>query len=209
MFIQGVKLMLQSYSDIEIVDFALDGNEGLEKYEKYLPDIVLMDVNLPKLNGYEATIKIKAKYPNVKVIALTMLNDKTSVMKMLEAGVKGYLFKNANDIDLINAIKIVNQGEYFVVEDLKDVLDDFFEREKDRSNGYINFKKHELSIREVEILKWIMKGFTNQQIAETMILSPHTIDTHRKNMLAKLKLNNTAALIKYAMENKVFLALDD
>lgn len=138
-----------------------------------------------------------------------MLNDKASVLKMLEAGVKGYLFKNTDETELIEAIKTVNLDEYYLHPNLQDILETYLHNEKDRAKGYLHYKKNILSSREIEILKYIMNGYTNQEIAEKIILSTHTIDTHRKNMLAKLNLKNTASLIKYAMENKAFLGINE
>lgn len=208
MFLQGLNLILNAYKDISIIGMANDGLEVQQMISKHPPDILIMDVNMPKMNGYETALILRKKNPDIKIIALTMLNDRTSTLKMFEAGVKAYLFKNTDELELIHAIQKVNNGEYYINSGSEDLLEEFIRNEKDRKMGYIQYKKHELSIREIEILKYIMSGFSNQEIADQMILSPFTIDTHRKNMLSKLKLKKTASLIKYAMENKSFLGIE-
>ena len=208
MFLQGLNLILNAYKDISIIGMANDGLEVQQMISKHPPDILIMDVNMPKMNGYETALILRKKNPDIKIIALTMLNDRTSTLKMFEAGVKAYLFKNTDELELIHAIQKVNNGEYYINSGSEDLLEEFIRNEKDRKMCYIQYKKHELSIREIEILKYIMSGFSNQEIADQMILSPFTIDTHRKNMLSKLKLKKTASLIKYAMENKSFLGIE-
>ncbi len=208
MFVHGLTLLLQSNSTFQIVGTANNGLEVKDLLEKNEIDIVIMDINMPKLNGYETTLLITKLFPAVSIIALSMLNDQTSILKMLEAGVKGYLFKNTDEQELIKAIETVYAGGYYVNDDAYEVYQLFIKNEKNREKGIITYKKHALSVREIDVLKHILEGFTNQEIAEKIFLSQHTIDTHRKNMLTKLGLKNTASLIRYAMENKAFLNIE-
>lgn len=205
MFINGLKMILQSKH--EVLQTVNDGLELLEVLKSQVPDLVLMDINMPKLNGYEAMLVIHKLYPDLKVIAVSMLADTTSVAKMLEAGVDGYLYKNADEAELFTAIDTVLQHDYYVTEEMKSVLHAFQRKLKDIEKGYEKQHKPLLSHREIEILKLIMEGMTNAEIADEIHLSVRTVDTHRKNILAKLDLKNTAALVKYAMEKGAFLGL--
>ena len=153
MFLQGLNLILNAYKDISIIGMANDGLEVQQMISKHPPDILIMDVNMPKMNGYETALILRKKNPDIKIIALTMLNDRTSTLKMFEAGVKAYLFKNTDELELIHAIQKVNNGEYYINSGSEDLLEEFIRNEKDRKMGYIQYKKHELSIREIEILK--------------------------------------------------------
>lgn len=208
MFIHGLKMILAGHADFEVTGAAANGQEVLAALRQTPADVVLMDVNMPVLSGYEAMLLVAKEFPKVRVLALSMLADTASVMKMLEAGAYGYLFKNADEAELCEAVRTLAQDAYFVTADMEPVLQEFLKREKDKQRGYISYDVHPLSNREIEILKHITEGLTNQEIADKLFLSNRTVDTHRKNILAKLALKNTAALVKYAMEKKAFLGLE-
>lgn len=209
MFIHGLKMILGSHKDFEVAGTASNGIEVLETLRHTPADVVIMDINMPVLSGYEAMLLVAKEFPKVRVLALSMLADKASVMKMLEAGAYGYLYKNADEQELTEAIRTVVQDAYFVTAEMQPVLEEFLKRQKDKQRGYLSYDVHPLSTREIEILKHIIEGLTNQEIADKLFLSNRTVDTHRKNILAKLDLKNTAALVKYAMEKKAFLGLGE
>lgn len=201
--INGLKLIFAVRDDFKIISVANNGQEVIDLVKSECPDVILLDINMPVLNGYQTLEILKSDYPEIKVIILSMLNDKRNVLNMLEAGAKGYLFKDTDDKQLFNAIEMIQQGGYYVSEDLQSILDEFLANSKcaDKKN------KQLLSSRELEIVSLIVDGNTNAEIANLLFLSTRTVDTHRKNIFHKLNLNNTALLVKYALENKAFLGL--
>jgi DNA-binding NarL/FixJ family response regulator len=201
--INGLKLILGVRSDFKVIAVANNGAEVIALVKNERPDIILLDINMPILNGYQTLEIIKSNYPEIKVIVLSMLNDKRNVLNMLEAGAKGYLFKDTDDKNLFKAIDYVYQGDYYVSNGLEKILEEFLCSHKypDKKNKQI------LSSRELEIVSLIIDGNTNAEIADLLFLSTRTVDTHRKNIFYKLNLNNTALLVKYALENKAFLGL--
>ncbi|GAA4210028.1 response regulator transcription factor [Pedobacter jeongneungensis] len=201
--INGLKLILAVRSDFKVIAVANNGAEVIDLVKNERPDVVLLDINMPVLNGYQTLGILKSEYPDIKVIILSMLNDKRNVLNMLEAGAKGYLFKDTDDKHLFKAIDCIYNGEYYVSESLRNILEEFL-----LSNKYQDKKnKHLLSSRELEIVSLIIDGNTNAEIADLLFLSTRTVDTHRKNIFYKLSLNNTASLVKYALENKAYLGL--
>jgi DNA-binding NarL/FixJ family response regulator len=201
--INGLKLILAVRSDFNVIAVANNGAEVIDLIKIDCPDVILLDINMPVLNGYQTLDILKSDYAHIKVIILSMLNDKRNVLNMLEAGAKGYLFKDTDDKHLFKAVDCVYHGEYYVSENLQHILEEFLQTNKysDKKN------KHQLSSRELEIVSLIIDGNTNAEIADLLFLSTRTVDTHRKNIFYKLSLNNTASLVKYALENKAFLGL--
>jgi DNA-binding NarL/FixJ family response regulator len=209
LFLDGLQLMLGSNKNIEIKGVAHHGKEALAFLEKNSNiDLILMDINMPVMNGYETCIELAVRYPQIKVIALSMYIEHTNIKKMLEAGVHGYVYKNADAETLHKAIDSVMQDDYYVEAEAQHILKDYLNKKKDESKGYFKFEKFELTNREKEIVQLIIEGLTNNEIATNLFISNRTVDTHRKNVLSKLGLKNTATLVKYAMENKVYLGMD-
>jgi len=201
--INGLKLILAVRKDFKVIAVANNGVEVIDLVKNERPDVILLDINMPVLNGYQTLKIIESDYPEIKVIILSMLNDKRNVLNMLEAGAKGFLFKDTDDKNLFKAIDYVYQGAYYVSDGLEEILEEFL-----CYNKYPGKKnKHILSSRELEIVSLIVEGNTNAEIADLLFLSTRTVDTHRKNIFYKLNLNNTALLVKYALENKAFLGL--
>jgi len=196
LFINGLQLLLQNENWIEIADIANDGKELLEILHKNSPDLVLLDLNMPIMNGLEAGRFIKQKFPGIKLIILSTYNEEHLVEKAKNIGINGYLLKNCNREELLLAINLVMNNQlafpYFEPKENNafDHDDDFLKR--------FNFTK-----RETEILREIKTGLTNQQIADKLFLSIYTIETHRKNIMHKLQLNTPAALMKFIMENNL------
>jgi len=202
LFISGLKLILKEEVGLEITDFALNGKEAIEKAKKENFDIILMDINMPMIDGIEATREIKKASSKTKILIVSMLSDFDTVTKVLKAGADGFLIKNADASEFVKAFHALQNNEIY----LSAVLSDLFNKDKYgkiNKKEYIQFTENIVTPREKSILKMIAEGHTNLVIAETLFLSVKTVDTHRNNMLAKLGLPNTAALVKFAVENKL------
>jgi len=205
MMINGLKLILAVRTDFNVIATANNGLEAIELIRRDKPDVILLDINMPLLNGYQTLQVIKSDFPEVKVIVLSMAADRKSVLSMLETGANAYLFKNTDDKTLFKAIDEVMSSKYYVSNEIQDILEEFLAGNRTPAK---KTAQKLLSSREIEIVKLITDGNTNGEIADILFLSVRTVDTHRKNILYKLKLNNTASLVKYAIENKIFLGLD-
>jgi DNA-binding NarL/FixJ family response regulator len=194
LFLDGLKGMLEAIPGIEITATAGDGEEVLRKLKSYYIDILLLDISMPKMNGIETAREIHQKYPGTKIIVLSMHNEKAFIQKMYQNNVYGYLLKTNSKEELLNAIRIVYRGEkYFSPELTLTLLENNMDKKANR------IIKEQLSKREKEILILIANGQNNPGIAEELHLSIHTVNTHRKNILLKLGVNNTAGLVNYAM----------
>jgi len=201
MFINGLKMLLASENRYEVVAVAANGKEVLSALEETAADVILMDVNMPLLNGYQTTFQVREQYPEVKIIILSMLADERSVTKLLEAGAQGYLFKNADEEELFEALETVWKGQIYITREIRDKVC------LSRKNTSAGDEVIQLSSREMDIARLIMEGYTNTEISDRLFISVRTAETHRKNILAKLNLKNTASLVKYLMDNKPFLGL--
>lgn len=196
-FRDGIKALLGEAKDITLVAEAGDGNEAIKQLKKHNVDVVLMDINMPECNGVEATKQIKSKFPNVKVLVLTMYEDDHHVVDMLDAGASGYVMKNISRAELINAIHSVANGESYLSKEASDKLVAHIIKSRKESNK----KKEEVPLteREIEILKLIASELGPREIAQKLFISQRTVDTHRRNLMEKLRLKNTAGLVKYAI----------
>ncbi|WP_367913265.1 response regulator [Leadbetterella sp. DM7] len=201
MFINGLRLLLSAMPGFEVNGVASDGQQALEHLARHKTDIILMDVNMPVLNGYQTTFQVREQHPGVKIIVLSMLADEHSVTKMLEAGAHGYLFKNADEEELLEALETVLEGKIYITREIRDKIC------LSKRNAPANEEITRLSSREMDIARLIMEGYTNTEISDKLFISVRTAETHRKNILAKFNLKNTASLVKYLMDNKPFLGL--
>ncbi|HEY53081.1 MAG TPA: response regulator transcription factor [Caldilineae bacterium] len=193
----GLRMLFLAEPDMEIVGEASSGAEALRAVEELSPDVVIMDVSMPGMTGIEATRRIKAAYPEVAVLALTMYEDEQYFFQMLEAGASGYVPKRAAADDLVSAIRVVRQGNVFLYPSMAKLLvSDFLQREE----GPEAADKTPLTPREREVLTYIAEGYTNREIAEALVISVKTVDRHRENIMNKLDLHNRVALVKYAIE---------
>lgn len=201
----GVKLLLQSQPDLEVVGEAEEGRQAVEMVSELRPDVVLMDVAMPGMNGLEATQRIKESFPRVQVLALTMHEDERYFFQILQHGASGYVVKGASPADLLAAIRAVSQGQAYLHPSVaKQLLDDYLKRvesgeEQDSYDG--------LSEREREVLRLIAEGRTSRAIADELVLSVNTVERHRANIMGKLSLHSRAELIKYAIR-KGLIAFD-
>ena len=199
----GILSLLQDEPDICVISQAENGKDALEKIPIVLPHLILIDISMPVMNGIECTREITKKYPEIKVLALTMLNELEHIKNMLSAGAGGYLLKNSGKEELVTAIKTVVAGENYFSTEVKDMI--MMEMVKKKSNpGKIIGEKVPLTSRELDILELILQEFTNQEIAIKLFISVRTVDAHRRNLLEKTGARNTAGLVKYAIENHLF-----
>ncbi len=193
-FIDGMRAMLKEINGLEVIADAENGNQLIEQAALHKPDIILTDIQMPHKDGIEATKEIHKLYPEIKIIALTMLNESMFIKKMLEAGASGYVLKTIDKEELINVVRKVAGGEkHFSAEVTAQLMNNFSQK------GPLDV----LTKREKEILSLIAQGLTDKEIAEKVFLSPLTATTHRKNILSKLGLKNKVELTRFALENKL------
>jgi DNA-binding NarL/FixJ family response regulator len=201
LFINGLKLILQERMQFETIDHAQNGKEAIDKCRQHF-DIVLMDINMPIIDGIEATREIKRHHPDTKILIVSMLNNLDAVINVMKAGADGFLVKNADPSEFIKAFHAIKNDEIYL-SDYFSKLIDIDKSGKIMRKDYITFSESIITPREKSVLRMICDGFTNPEIAQTLFLSVETVNTHRKKMLIKLDLPNTAALVKFAIENKL------
>lgn len=195
--IDGIKLMIDEEEDMTVVAEAHNGKEAVDILANKEIDIILMDLNMPVMNGLEATKIIHASYAEIKIIGLSMLNDVKLIRKLINNGAVGYLIKNAGKEEVISAIKTVsNGGQYFDQDTLNSLLTNKAPEKKKSKEGL--FPK--LSRREKEILQLIMDEFTSSEIGDKLFISLGTVESHRRNINNKLGVRNTAGLVKMTIE---------
>lgn len=197
LFRQGLRMLLETQTDMEVVAEATEGGEGLEKARQFRPDVVLMDITMEGMDGLTATKLVRQDLPETKVLILTMHGSDDYFFRALAVGASGYLLKEAASVDVLTAIRTVHQGGVFLYPSLaKRLVEDYLQRMA-TGEELLGYKK--LTGREHEILKLIAEGNTNQQIADMLTLSIHTVQSHRSNIMDKLNLQNRAELMKYAV----------
>src|SRR5688572_3951967 len=187
MVIEGIRSLLQDEKNIEWTGHAGNASSCLAFLHQQQPDIILMDINLPDMSGIELCKEVKEKYPSVFIIGLSTFNQQSFIKKMMENGASGYVLKNATQEELTSAIETVMKGKTYLSEEASHTL---------RKESGANIV---LTRREKEVIELIADGLTNAEIAQKLFISVTTVDTHRKNVLAKFEAKNTAALIKIAV----------
>ncbi len=203
MFREGLNAQLNGMEDIDVVGEASDGREAVRMIEEFKPDIAVLDVAMPLLNGIEATRHILKPLPNVKIVILSMHADHIYVKEALKAGASGYLLKEESFIHLVEAIKIVLDGKVYLSKSIEEVMvEDFI---KQIRHGDMDKLNDPLTDREREVLQLIAEGKTSRKTADILNVSVSTVDTHRKNIMGKLSIHNTAGLVKYAIKSKIII----
>lgn len=196
-FRDGLRAILEAQPDIEVVGEARDGNEAVEKVREMKPDIVLMDITMPGMSGLEATRQIKKQNPTINIVALTMHEGEEPFFQMIEAGASGYFVKGGSSADLVAALRTVQQGDVYLYPSLaKRLLHDFV---KTVRTGKGEETSDGLTEREREVLKLIAEGRTNQEVADALMVSVTTVQTHRAHIMAKLGLHSRTELVKFAL----------
>lgn len=194
----GLRMMLEAEPDMEIVAEAVSGEEALEKIDDCQPDVVIMDVSLPGMDGPSATRALRERNPDVLVLALTIHEDERYFFQMLDAGAAGYLPKRGAPTDLVDAIHTVLQGHVYLYPSLATTLvGDYLQRAETESDERRSYD--ELTSRQRQVLTLIAEGVSNSDIAKRLAISVKTVARHRENIMARLNLHSRAELIKYAI----------
>jgi len=196
--LQGIKSMLCNTKEIKIIATYKNAQETLDGLSKQLPDVLLLDINLPDINGIDLSKKLLKIHPELKIIALTNFEDISYVKRMLKIGISGYLLKNTDKIELLQALKTVLSGELYLQKDIKERL--INQKERPRTNNGLNIK---LTRREHDVLVAISEELTTQQISEKLFISPKTVETHRMNIMSKLGAKNSVGIIKIAIDREL------
>ncbi|WP_162996847.1 response regulator transcription factor [Mucilaginibacter kameinonensis] len=193
LFINGLRMLLQGEPDIEVVSVAANGKEMLHLLHTHTPNLVLLDINMPGINGFEVLKRIKDYYPKIKVIMLSTYNEEHLIEKAKTEGANGYLFKNAEKAELLSVMRSVAGGQLC------------FPYKQPAVSSSLNetdpfLKQFQLTKRETELLQFIKQNFTNQQMADHLHLSIYTVETHRKNIMQKLNLKNPVELNRFIIQ---------
>jgi len=198
---KGIRTLLESEENIEVVGEAADGREVLKKIEGLTPDVVLMDISMPQLNGLEATRQLKKAMPDVKVLVLTVHLNEEYIYHALRAGASGYLVKHVDVTELITAVNAVYRGESYLSPSVsKKVIDEYIRKaEENMGEDSLDY----LTSREREVLQLIAEGHTNKEIGDLLSISVKTVEAHRANLMGKLDLHSTAELTRYAIRKGV------
>ena len=191
---RGVRMLLESQVDMEVVGEANTGREAIAQTRALNPEVVVMDVSMPELNGIEGTRQICDEFPQIRVLALSMHKDSVYVREILRAGARGYLLKDSDDDDLVKAIRSVSRGEAFLSPAISDaILTDY--------RKHVTNPVDQLTGREREVLTLIAEGKSNKEIAQMLTLSVYTVESHRGSVMEKLNLHNTGDIVRFALRN--------
>lgn len=198
---KGLRLLLESQPEFEVVGEAANGREAVSLAEEHRPDVVVMDIAMPLLNGWEAARQITAKQPRTAVVILSMHSDEAYVLKALKAGARGYLLKDSADHDLIEAVKAVSAGKSYFSAAISQMLVEDYVREMQERKVEDSYDL--LTTREREVLQLFAEGKNNKDVANLLNLSLYTVETHRANIFQKLNLHSSAELVLYAIRKGV------
>lgn len=194
---EGIRSLLEKEPDIEVVAEASEGGEAVAKAQQLSPDLVLMDITMPGMNGLEATRQIKALKPGVKVLILTMHESNQYISQFLRSGASGYVLKDTAAQELVGAIRAVNQGDAFLYPSIaRMLLEEYLQKVQ---NGEESGSYDGLTDREREVLRMVAEGKTNKEIADDLSLSVRTVQAHRANLMGKLHMHDRTELVRYAI----------
>ncbi|MBP5724284.1 MAG: response regulator transcription factor [Bacteroidales bacterium] len=198
LFREGLKFLLSNCDFISEIEESENGKIFLEKLDSKIPDVVLMDIEMPEIDGITASKIALEKYPNLKIIALSMYAEEEYYSKMIDVGVRGFLLKNSQFEDVQKAILDVSEGNNFFSQEILDrIIANMYKKKTEKPIL-------DLTEREIEVLYNICKGLSNQEIADLLFISKRTVDKHRENLLLKTEAKNTAGLVVYAIKNGIF-----
>lgn len=202
----GIRSLLESQTDIDVVGEAAGGEEAIDKVKQLRPELVLMDIAMPGMNGIEATRLLKKKSPNTHVLVLTMHDDDEFFFPLLRAGASGYLLKDADPQELLYAVRVVGkEGKPFLS---PTVAKSLMEGYVAVATGTDNEGNHVLTPREKEVLRLVADGHTNREIADALVLSARTVEKHRQALIRKLNLSNREDLVRYAIRTGLATGID-
>ena len=194
MVIEGIRSLLQQNENIELIGHASNAASCMAFLRQLQPDVILMDINLPDKSGIDLCKEVKDKYPLIQILGLSTFDQKAFVQKMMENGASGYILKNASKQELSKAIKDVNKGLKYLSIGASQAL-------KSARKDQVSFPF--ITRREKEVLSLVAEGYTNTEIADHLFISPSTVDTHRKSLLAKFNMKNTAAMVRFATQHNL------
>jgi DNA-binding NarL/FixJ family response regulator len=198
---EGFRLLIETQSDIKVIGEAGNGREAVRQAAKLNPDVVLMDIEMPELNGIEATRQISETSPSTKVIILSMYSTPQHISRAFKAGARGYILKESAGDDVIKAIQTVHSGKIFMCNEISEVV--VSQYIKDNRAGELDDPLARLSAREREILQLLVEGKSNTKIAELLFLSPKTIETYRSHLMQKLGIGDLPSLVKFAIQHGI------
>ena len=198
---QGLRFVLERQSDMEVVGEATDGREAVRLAEELTPNVIVMDIGMPQLNGLEAAAQIVKRNPDAAVIILSMHIDEVYLIRALTSGVKGYLVKGSADQDLVSAVRAVATGKCFFSPVIAQMLAEDFTRQLQQKQVRDSYDL--LTEREKEILQLLAEGKSNKEAAGVLNVSPYTVESHRMHLMQKLSLHNTAEIVLYAVRKKI------
>jgi DNA-binding NarL/FixJ family response regulator len=198
---EGFRLLLETQSDIKVIGGAGNGREAVRQAIKLTPDVILMDIAMPELNGIEATKQIIEAQSSAKVIILSMYSTTQHIFRALKAGAKGYILKESAGDDVIKAVRMVHSGKTFLCDEITGVVvGDYIEK---RESGAMDDPLSRLSTREREVLQLLVEGKSNTKIAELLFLSQKTIETYRSHLMQKLGIGDLPGLVKFAIQHGI------
>lgn len=203
LFLKGLRLLMRSFEEIELIIEATNGQELIDAIASNQPDVILMDLRMPIMDGLEATEKIKALYPEIKIILLTMYDEERLINHMMKVGANGYLLKNEEPEVLREAIHAVVEKEFYFNDYVSKALLRGMQKNKKEIRPWKTIDNLDISKRELEVLNLICKEYTSSEMAKELFISIRTIENHRKSLLEKTGARNTAGLIIYAIRNQV------
>jgi RNA polymerase sigma factor (sigma-70 family) len=198
---KGLRLQLEQSADFQVVGEAADGREAVRMTEELKPDVVLMDIAMPNLNGIQATAQIVKRSPRTGVIILSMHSDESYLIRTLAAGAKGYLLKDTAEVDLYRAVQVVAQGKSFFSPAIANTLLEDYMRQLQQRGLQDSYDL--LTDREKEIFQLLAEGKSNKEVATTLNLSTSTVETHRTRLMQKLDLHSSAEIVLYAVRKKI------
>jgi DNA-binding NarL/FixJ family response regulator len=197
----GLKLLLDAQQDIEVLGSVSDGREAVQAVEQLHPDVVILDIAMPELNGIEAAIQIREIHPTAEVIILSMHSAIEHVSRALKAGARGYLLKESAGVEVVNAVRTVHSGHRYLSQKISEQLIDDYVQQRDVAEAGSPLER--LSAREREVLQLVVEGKSSAEIAETLFLSPKTVETYRSRLMQKLRISDVPSLVKFAIRHGV------